>query len=354
MPHTTTGVAPGRVNLIGEHVDYNGGRCLPFALEQSTTAVLVPRADDRLGVTSGDLHWEGRVDDLADAPGWATYVAGVFVTLEVSGGYDVRVSSDVPIGAGLSSSAALECAVAVALDRAAGLGRTPDELVAACVRAESEVVGAPTGGLDQAVSVHGEQAHALLLDFATGEREQVPFDAAAAGLAVLVVDTRVSHELTDGGYGSRRDEAWAAARHLGVEHLAAADPEAVERLSEPGRSRARHVVSEVRRVDEFVAALRSGDWAALGPLLDASHASLRDDYEVSCEELDVACASARAAGALGARMVGGGFGGSAIALVATDRIDAVRTAVAAAFAEHGWDDPAFFVGRPGPGARVDG
>lgn len=352
MPNPTTGVAPGRVNLIGEHVDYNGGRCLPFALEQATTAVLVPRDDDRLGVRSGELHWEGRVDDLSGAPSWATYVAGVFVTLDVPGGYDVEVSSTVPIGAGLSSSAALECSVAVALDAAAGLGRTRAELVEACVRAESEVVGAPTGGLDQAVSVHGEEAHALLLDFATGAQEQVPFDAAAAGLAVLVVDTRVSHELTDGGYGSRRDEAWEAARQLGVPHLSAAEPEAVEDLAEPLRRRARHVVTEVRRVDDFVAALRAGEWGALGPLLDASHASLRDDYEVSCEELDVTCAAAREAGAAGARMTGGGFGGSAIALVAVDRLDPVRSAVAAAFSERGWGEPDFFVGRPGPGARV--
>lgn len=351
-PRPVTGVAPGRVNLIGEHVDYNGGRCLPFALRQSTTARVSPRDDDRLAVRSGERSWEGRPSQLDDAPSWVRYVAGVFVTLDVPGGFDVEVSSEVPIGAGLSSSAALECSVAVALDAALGLGYSPDELVAACVRAESEVVGAPTGGLDQAISVHARESHALLLDFATDEQRQVPFDPAAHDLAVLVVDTRVSHELTDGGYGARRDQAWEAARHLGVRHLAQVGPDDLAGLDAALLPRARHVVSEVRRVDEVVAALGAGDWAALGPLLDASHASLRDDYEVSCAELDTACETAREAGALGARMTGGGFGGSAIALTPRPRLGAVESAVRTAFAARGWTAPAFFVAEPGAGARV--
>ena len=207
------------------------------------------------------------------------------------------------------------------------------------MRAEQEYVGAPTGGLDQAISVYAEPEHALLLDFATGAREQVPFDPAAHGLALLVVDTRVSHELTDGGYGSRRDAAWEAAKLLGVEHLAQAGPDDLDGLPEPLLRRARHVVSEVALVDAFVEALRADDWDAIGPLMVASHVSLRDDYEVSCEELDVTVDVAREAGAIGARMTGGGFGGSAIALVPVERVDAVQTAVSTAFVARGWGAP---------------
>lgn len=351
---SSTGVAPGRVNLIGEHVDYNGGRCLPFALRQATTARVSRREDDLLRVTSGDEVWEGRVDALDDAPGWVRYVAGVLIALEVTDGLDVEISSDVPIGAGLSSSAALECSVAYAVDALLGLGRTADELEQAGVRAEADTVGAPTGGLDQAVAVHAQEHHALLLDFGSGAREQVRFDPAAHELGVLVIDTRVSHELTDGGYATRRDEAWEAARQLGVETLAEASPDALLEadLPEPLAGRARHVVSEVARVDAFVQALRADDWDLLGTLLTASHASLRDDYEVSCEELDVAVDVAREAGAIGARMTGGGFGGSAIALVPVARLAAVRSAITHAFVLRGWAQPDFIDASPGPGAHL--
>jgi galactokinase len=347
-----TGIAPGRVNLIGEHVDYNGGRCLPMALTQCTVARLTLRDDDRLVVTSSERTWEGTVDHLEDAPSWVLYVAGVLLALEVRQGMEIEISSDVPIGAGLSSSAALECSVAVAVDAALHLGRTADELLDASVRAESDTVGAPTGGLDQTIAMHAEVDNALLIDFATGSREQVPFDPAAKGLAVLVIDTKVSHELTDGGYGSRRDEAWAAAERLGLDKRALSQATSLDGLPEPLLSRARHVVSEVLRVDAFVAGLRADDWTVLGPLMDASHASLRDDYEVSCEELDVAVETAREAGALGARMTGGGFGGSAIALVPVERVNAVQTAVTTAFVAHGWGRPEFFVAEPGAGARL--
>jgi galactokinase len=341
------------VNLIGEHVDYNGGRCLPMALTQSTRATVADRDDDLVRVTSGSRRWEGPVDRLSEADPWALYVTGVLVALDVRRGLDIDLSSDVPIGAGLSSSAALECSVAVAVDELVGLGCSRDELVRACVRAEQEYVGAPTGGLDQAIAVHAEREHALLIDFATGEREQVPFDPAAQGLSLLVVDTKVSHELTDGGYGSRRDQAWDAAKQIGVEHLALASPTSLEGLPEVLARRARHVVTEVARVDAFVQALHAGDWDAIGPLLVASHVSLRDDYEVSCEELDVTVDIAREAGALGARMTGGGFGGSAIALVPTERVEAVQAAVTMAFTSHGWGVPAYILAEPGGGARVE-
>ena len=354
MQGSVTGTAPGRVNLIGEHVDYNGGRCLPFALVQSTSARVTPREDDRLTVTSDERTWTGHVEQLDDADSWVLYVAGVQLALGVTGGFDVEIESTVPIGAGLSSSAALECSVAVALDGLLDLGRSPQQLVEACVRAESETVGAPTGGMDQAIAVHADARHALLIDFTDDSREQVPFDPDGHDLAVLVIDTLVSHELTDGGYGSRRDEAWEAARRLGVRTLSETSEDALAGADLPDAlaRRARHVVTENHRVDAFVAALRADDWDALGPLMDASHRSLRDDYEVSCEELDVAVDTAREAGALGARMTGGGFGGSAIALVPAARVAAVQTAVGNAFVAHGWTAPEFFVAEPGPGARV--
>jgi galactokinase len=347
-----TGIAPGRVNLIGEHVDYNGGRCLPMALTQSTTAKVTLRDGDQVVVTSGARSWQGRVAELGSADPWALYVVGVLIALGVEEGMEIEISSDVPIGAGLSSSAALECSVAVAVDAALDLGRSHGQIVEACIRAESETVGAPTGGLDQTVAVYGEIEHALLIDFATGAREQVSFDPGAHGLAVLVIDTKVSHELTDGGYGSRRDDAWAAAEKLGLDKRALAQATSIEGLPEPLLRRARHVVTEVVRVDQFVAALRANDWASLGPLLDASHASLRDDYEVSCAELDLAVAVAREAGAIGARMTGGGFGGSAIALVPGERVQAVQAAVSVEFTAQGWKAPEFFLAEPGPGARV--
>jgi galactokinase len=340
------------VNLIGEHVDYNGGRCLPMALTQSTRARVTRRDDDVVRVVSGSRTWEGTLESLDEADPWAAYVTGVVQALEVRQGLEVEVESDVPIGAGLSSSAALECSVAVALDELFDLGRSREELVRACVRAEQEYVGAPTGGLDQAIAIYGEADNALLVDFATDEREQVPFDPAAHGLALLVIDTRVSHQLTDGGYGSRRDQAWDAAKELGVKHLAEASAADVDGLPDPLRRRGRHVVSEVARVDAVVTALRADDWDAIGPLLVASHVSLRDDYEVSCEELDVVVDVAREAGAVGARMTGGGFGGSAIALVPVERVDAVESAVTTAFVARGWGRPAFFLAQPGAGARL--
>ena len=222
------------------------------------------------------------------------------------------------------------------------------------MRAESETVGAPTGGLDQAIAIYGEAEHALLIDFATDKREQVPFDPAAHGLAVLVIDTKVSHELTDGGYGSRRDEAWAAAEQLGLGQ-ARRSPRRRRSTGCPSRCCAARGTWSARslRVDAFVAACTPTTGPSLGPLMDASHASLRDDYEVSCEELDVAVETARQAGALGARMTGGGFGGSAIALVPLERVNAVQTAVATAFVARGWGRPDFFVAEPGrrsPGA----
>ncbi len=322
MP-TLVASAPGRVNLIGEHTDYNRGLCLPLALPQRTSVALTPRDDLLLSLTSAqeDDAWTGSVDERPS--GWPAYVAGVVGMLRDDGhpvpGFTARIDSEVPLGAGLSSSAALECAVAVGV--AALVGLDLDEagrrrLADACIRAENDYVGAPTGGMDQTVAMLGAPGFALLLDFADGSVARVSLPLDDAALALLVIDTRVSHSLTDGSYGDRRSECARAADALGVDSLRDTDLAAVERMDDAVlRRRARHVVTENQRVRDAVAALEAGDWSTLSATLDASHVSMRDDFEISCRELDLAVETARAAGALGARMTGGGFGGSAVALV---------------------------------------
>jgi galactokinase len=383
--------APGRVNVIGEHVDYNAGLCLPFALPQRTYVALAARPDDLVriaslqesprddgtptdhGIRPTDGGWQGRLADLAPGTvtGWAGYAAGVPWAMRLDGldvpGFDAVIDGHVPLGSGLSSSAALECAVAVALDDVAGLGLAADDagrarLAAACVRAENEMAGAPTGGLDQASSLRCLAGSALLLDCRDFSVAQVPLDLAAVGLELLVIDTRAHHALVDGQYGDRRQGCEQACRELGVGSLrevpATELADALARLSGeqdggPGSPLAplvRHVVTEIHRVQATVDLLRAGQVRAIGPLLDASHASLRDDYRVSCVELDLACAVADEAGALGARMVGGGFGGSAIALVEAEAVERVATAVAVAFAAAGLAAPAFLRAVPSAAA----
>lgn len=372
--------APGRVNLIGEHLDYNGGPCLPIALPHRTYVALRRRADRTVRLASDDAdptRWEGTLDDIrpgGDIPSWVGYAAGPAWALAQQdatldgfaaalGGFDAAVVSCVPWGAGLSSSAAIECATALALDETYGLGLGGDAtgratLAAACVRAENEVVGAPTGGMDQAAALATREGHALLLDTLDGSVEQVPFDLGRVGLALLVIDTRAEHTLVDGQYAARRAACEAVAAREGVPTLRelADPPTLLARLTDPvERRRVRHVVTEIDRVGDFVALLRADRYDALGPVLDASHASLRDDYEVSCPELDVAVETARAAGALGARMTGGGFGGSAIALAPAGRVEAIAAAVTDAYARRGWHAPRFLVAlASAAGGRVDG
>ncbi len=354
--------APGRVNLIGEHLDYNGGRCLPTALPHATYVAAARRDDRTLTVSSRQVPG-GLTVDLDDirpggVTGWPSYVAGVAWALGEAGwelpGTDLLVDSRVPGGSGLSSSAALTCSVGLALAALAGVDDSPAvrrTLLAACARAEQEMAGAPTGGMDQSVALFAEAGHALLLDFADGTRRQVPWRPDRDGLAVLVVDTRVRHALVSGEYGSRRADCEAAARALGVAALARADPGRLDGLEPTQRRRARHVLSEDARVGAAVAALQRDEPATLGPLLDASHTSLRDDFEVSCPELDVAVDSCRAHGALGARMTGGGFGGSAVALVPDERVDEVVAAVGDAFTRRGWAAPGFLRAPASAGAR---
>ncbi|QKE85620.1 galactokinase [Arthrobacter sp. NEB 688] len=362
--------APGRVNLIGEHTDYNGGLALPIALPQRTTAAASARADDLLRVHSVQTGETVEVDLGTVGPGspdgWAAYVAGVLWALREAGhavrGMDVTVTSEVPLGAGLSSSAALECAVGAAASDLFGLDLLGDDaararLATACVRAENEVAGAATGGMDQSAALLCRPGSALLLDCRDGSTEHVPFDLEAAGMVLLVTDTRAAHALNDGQYEKRRRACEAAAAELGVDTLREVDPAgldaALARLStDELRKRTRHVVTEIERVRGTVAALRAGDLDEVGRLFATSHASLRHDYEVSCDELDVAVEAAEGAGALGARMTGGGFGGSSIALVPVDAADDAVTAVRAAFGARGWTEPVCFtVTAGGPAAR---
>lgn len=363
--------APGRVNLIGEHVDYADGLCLPLALAHRTYVALSPRTDGQLrlhSVQQPDDAWEGSLDDVGagSATGWAAYAAGVAWALREEGhdvpGFDACVDGQVPLGAGLSSSAALECAVAVAVDEVAGLGLAGDDagrrvLARACQRAENDIAGAATGGMDQAVALRSRQGCALLLDTRDDGVEHVPLDLDAAGLTLLVVDTRAEHSLADGQYADRRSACERATEALGVASLRDVPVEGLEETLAPLeadlRPRARHVVTEIARVAAAADLLRRHRPAEVGPLLDASHASLRDDYEVSCAELDVAVEAARAGGALGARMTGGGFGGSIVALVPSDRVSGVAEAVTGAFADAGFEAPVLLEATPSaPAGRV--
>jgi galactokinase len=356
--------APGRVNLIGEHVDYNGGRCLPMALTRGTAAAVRRRDDDRVRLSSTDpeaIPFEGTLADLGpgSVSGWAAYAAGTLWALQQAGiavpGLDLALSSDVPLGAGLSSSASLEAAVALSAAELAG--RTDDStlrhlLIQAAIRAENEVVGAGTGGMDQTVALLAEEGSALLIHTRDFRTEPVQLGLAEAGLELMVIDTRVKHTLADGQYAKRRADCDEAARQLGLEWLSDAEPADVGRLTDPRlQARARHVVTENQRVDAVVELVRTGRVAEIGPMLDASHASLRDDYEVSAVELDVVVEAARSAGALGARMVGGGFGGSAIALIRSADAAAVGEAVVAACRAQGLTLPGTLTVTSGPAAR---
>lgn len=365
--------APGRVNLIGEHTDYNAGLCLPIALPHRTAVAAGARSDDRLVLTSlapGLEPVEAGLDEVSSTVpgGWAAYVAGVVWALREEGyavrGLDLVVDSAVPVGAGLSSSAALTCAVAAATSGVFGLGLLDSEagrrrLVAAAMRAENDIVGAPTGGLDQTVALFGRAGQALRLDFRSGEMSYVPVDFAAAGMSLVICDTRVSHTLADGQYAARRASCERAAAALGLASLRELRPadldsaEVVAALSAEELRRVRHVVTEIRRVDACVQALRDGDWDEVGRLFVASHESLRGDYEVSCVELDAVVSEALASGALGARMTGGGFGGSAVVLAPAERVDQVVAAVTERFADEGWNAPDCFVATPSEAARRD-
>ena len=364
--HDADGVwqAPGRVNLIGEHTDYNDGLVLPFAINRTTTVAVSARADRTVRLASAFAAADPVEFDLDtfapdQAAGWSAYPAGVAWELERAGitvpGFDLYVTSDVPVGAGLSSSAALECAVALALSDLTGAGLGRAELADIGRRAENNVVGAPTGIMDQSASMLGTRDCAVYLDCRDLSSHPVPLGLAESGLLCLVIDTKVSHAHATGGYAERRSSCVRGARALGVgalRDLGAADlPRAGRILDDVTFRRVRHIVTENERVARTAELLTTHGPLAIGDLLDASHRSMRDDFEISCPELNLAVDTARANGAVGARMTGGGFGGSAIALVPVDDADQVRSAVLAGFAVRGLQVPDVFAVLPAEGAR---
>ena len=353
--------APGRANLIGEHTDYNQGWVLPFALHLGVTVAASRRGDGVLALASRQAPGAPASLPLAAlAPGavtgWAAYPAGVAWALreaghQLAGGASLAFDSDLPQGAGLSSSAALECATALALAGLSGLELPRRELATLAWRAENDFVGVPSGIMDQSASLLCQAGHALLLDCRSGGTTDVPLDPAGAGLALLIVDTGARHALADGRYAERRRECDRAAALLGVGSLRdVTSPAAAAGLADPVlRRRARHVITENRRVEEAVALLTGGDLAGVGPVLLASHTSLAGDFEVSWPQADAAVDAAMAAGALGARMMGGGFGGSALALVPGGQRE-VSAAITAEFARRSWPPPAFLQAVPSAGA----
>ncbi len=354
--------APGRINLIGEHTDYNDGFVLPFALPQAAYLAAARRDDEVIRITSVDLgeQFEATLGELApNQDGWHSYLAGVFWVLREAGypigGADLALASDVPIGAGLSSSAAIECVLVEALNDLYDLGIAPMDRAKLARRTENAYVGAPTGLMDQAASTLCTQGHALFLDCRSLEVQQVPLDLAAHGQAILVIDTLTRHSHADGEYATRRADCEQASALLGVPALRDVPIEGLdERLAtlpdERLVRRARHVVTENQRVLDACAALRADDLARLGELMTASHASMRDDYEITEASVDLAVEVALAAGAAGARMTGGGFGGCVLVLAGQSRLDAIGAAVTAAFVESGRATPATFVARPAAGA----
>jgi len=354
--------APGRVNVIGEHTDYNDGFVLPVALPHTTRAAVGRRSDGRLAFAS--LQGDGEVVELAVGelapgrpPGWAGYPAGVVHGLRdrLAGGLSVLVDTDVPVGAGLSSSAALTCSVALALHDLVAPELSRADLVDLARRSENDFVGAPTGILDQSASLLCTAGHALFLDTRELRTEQVPLDLAASGLELLVVDTGTSHTHADGGYGDRRRECEEAAARLGVPALRdVPDVAGLAALEDDDvlLRRARHIVTENARVLRVVEILRSADDPrAIGPVLTEGHVSLRDDFQISTVELDACVDASIEAGAHGARMVGGGFGGSVVVLVDRDRAEAVGDAVRDRFAREGYAEPRMFDVVPAAGAR---
>ena len=364
--------APGRVNIIGEHVDYQDGLCLPMAISHRCFAAAARTPTDRVRLRSAQDDLQLDLDAAALEPGavegWPAYVAGVLWALRpfISGahtqGMDILIDGQVPLGAGLSSSAALECSAAEAIDALLTLGTAPLDRVRAAITAETDFAGASTGGLDQSASVLSRAGHALYLDCRDFSTRPVPWDLAGQGLALLITDTRAEHSHVDGEYTARRADSERAAEALGVATLRDVDASRLVELlprieDDVVRRRAHHVVTEIQRVRDFDALLAEGTVrdhvTELGALLNASHDSLRDDYEVTVEQLDVAVDAARAAGAHGARMTGGGFGGSIIALVETDAADAVAAAIAEAFAQRGFTAPEFFLALPSEGAGQD-
>ena len=353
--------APGRVNLIGEHIDYSEGFVLPFAISNRTYAVIARNNSTIVRIASQQRKSHILAIDIADVkPGssgeWERYVLGVIWALQISEGVDILIDGHVPAGAGLSSSASLECSVAIALNHLFELGHSTQELARAAQKAENDYVGVPCGIMDQSVSLMATEGSALLLDCRDLSTQSIPFDVASQGLELLIIDTQAHHALIDGGYAERRASCESVAAKFGIPSMRTLSAHTLEdrrnELSETEYLRARHAVTEIDRVMRSVDALNKGDFRALGALLNESHHSLRDDYTVSCPELDTAVDAAIGAGALGARMVGGGFGGSAIALIQAQEMESVKSSIKRAFVSRSFKAPRFFTSLPSSGASA--
>jgi len=353
--------APGRVNLIGEHIDYSQGFVLPFAISYRTTAQIRRRDDQIIRIRSKQKTRDEITTSISDLTprsqgGWERYVLGVMWALGISEGVDIEIDGDVPLGAGLSSSAALECAVAVGLNDLFSLGLDTKQLALLAQKAENEYVGVPCGIMDQSVSMMAEAGSALLLDCRDLSTTLVPFDLGASGLELLIIDTQAHHALVDGEYANRRQACESASAKLHISSLRDVDISTLvtskKLLSNEEFKCAHHAVSEMARTLEAVAVLKRKDFVTLGALITQSHISLRDDYEVSCPELNCAVDTALAHGALGARMIGGGFGGSAIALAEQGQIKAIKSAITEAFQSAQYAEPRFFTSLPAEGAKL--
>jgi galactokinase len=353
--------APGRVNLIGEHIDYSDGFVLPFAIKDRTLVAARKRNDSTVRIASAQRRNKIVTVDISKVkPGlkgeWERYALGVLWALGVKEGVDLLIDGHVPLGAGLSSSAALECSVATAMNHLFDLGFNLEELARLTQKAENQYVGVPCGIMDQSVSLMATQGSALLLDCRDLTTKNIPFDVASSGLELLIIDTQAHHALTDGGYAERRASCESVVAKLGITSLRELSMEQLENsrglLTETEFIRARHAVTEMQRVLECVDALSKSEFEKVGELINQSHASLRDDYTVSCPELDTAVEAALAAGALGSRMVGGGFGGSAIALIQASKTSETIRSIEKAFASKGFKAPRFFTSLPSQGAEL--
>ena len=353
--------APGRVNLIGEHIDYSEGFVLPFAIKDRTLVAARKRDDSIVRVASAQRRNKIITVDINEVkPGlkgeWERYALGVLWSMGVKSGVDLLIDGHVPLGAGLSSSAALECSVATAMNHLFDMGFSLEELARLTQKAENQYVGVPCGIMDQSVSLMATNGFALLLDCRDLSTRNIPFDVASHGLELLIIDTQAHHALTDGGYAERRASCESVAAKLGVKSMRELTIEQLDsswdKLSESEYIRARHAVTEMKRVLDCVEALAREDFTQVGQLLNQSHNSLRDDYTVSCPELDTAVEASLAAGALGARMVGGGFGGSAIALIQASKTSQTISAVEKAFADKKFKAPRFFTSLPSQGAEL--
>ena len=355
--------APGRVNLIGEHTDYNEGFVLPFAINRRTYAALSLRTDGIARVASGFTSEvvEIPLEEISrtSVSGWSGYPLGVAWALIQAGakpaGFDLYVESDVPVGAGLSSSAAIECSVAMALNELWGANLDRSALAKIGQKAENEIVGAPTGIMDQTASLFGSVDHVVFLDCRSLAAEAIPLGLQQNSLEIVVMDTKVSHRLVDGGYAARRAACEEGARHIGVSSLrdlAVSDLDRANSLLESVvYKRVRHVVTENARVLETVELLKSSGPQSIGELLYASHESMRDDFEISIDELDCAVETALEVGAVGARMTGGGFGGAAIALIHSSKVAELKRSVAEAFEAKGFAKPELFSVLADAGAK---